>query len=63
MTTPITGLLLIFIENIDKPKAIQRQSSQMMASLVDNQPGSADRGSSPAFELTEEDLLTPHELQ
>jgi hypothetical protein len=35
-----------------------------MASSVDNQPGSVARGFSPAFELTEEDLLvTPDELE
>jgi hypothetical protein len=37
MTAPITGLLLIFIEKTDKPKIIQPQSDQTMASLVDNQ--------------------------
>jgi hypothetical protein len=60
MTTPITGLLLIFIENIEMSKRMQLQSDQRIGLLVNNQPGSVGgKGSSPEFELTEEDLLAP----
>jgi hypothetical protein len=62
MITPLTGLLLIFIEKTDKTKTIQLQPDQMRASLADNQPGSLTRSPSPAFELSEEDLLTPDKL-